>query len=163
MTSEVLFAEAVADQLIAWSRAAAPNETGGILLGILGDDRPWVLCAAEVPSAAPRRYAYELPAGVTRPIVLQARDSDPRVGYLGDWHSHPADSRASLTDLATYRRVLRFAFARSEQAPLLVVVRLSPAGWVPDVMATRSWRRSPMPVTVTLTGAAPPPSLVGER
>ncbi len=155
MSRDVLLAETVAEQLIAWSRDAAPYETGGILLGILGDDRPWVMSAAQVPSAAPQRYAYELPTGATQPIVLLAREADPRIGYLGDWHSHPADSKASLTDLATYKRALRFARLRSEQAPLLVVVRLGPDGWVLDVMATRSWRRPPKPVAFTLTG--PPP------
>lgn len=119
------------------------------------------MSAAQVPSTAPRRYVYELPAGVTTPIVRQARESDPRVGYLGDWHSHPADRQASLTDLQTYRRVLRFAFGRAEQAPLLVVVRLSPGGWVLDVMATRSWRRAPKPVSVTLTGPPAPTSPLG--
>jgi hypothetical protein len=157
MTRDVLLAETVAEQLAAWSNAAAPYETGGILLGVLGDDRPWVMSAAQVPSAAPRRSAYELPAGVTRPIVLHARETDPRVGYLGDWHSHPADSKASLTDLATYKRAVRFARLRSEQAPLLVVVRHGPEGWVPDVMATRSWWRAATPVAFMLTG--PPPAL----
>lgn len=155
MSKRILLSEDVAAKLIAWSDAAAPFETGGILLGILGDGRPWVVSAVQVASAAPRRYAYELPAGVTRPLVLQAQETDPRVGYLGDWHSHPADSKASPTDLETYKRALRFARLRSEQAPLLVVIRLGADGWVPDVLATRSWWRTATPVAFTLTG--PPP------
>ena len=83
MSRDVLLAETVAEQLFAWSRDAAPYETGGILLGVLGDDRPWVM-SAQVPSAAPQRYAYELPTGATQPIVLLARGTDARVGYLGD-------------------------------------------------------------------------------
>ena len=41
------------------------------------------------------------PAGLTTPAVLRARTADHRLGYLGDWHSHPHDVGHSRTDLAS--------------------------------------------------------------
>src|SRR5438309_6929742 len=98
MRDGVLLAELAADKLVERSGSAAPFETGGILLGILGDGKPWIVRAIEIPSGAPAPQAYELPAGVTQCAVREARIEDPRLGYLGDWHSHPADSAASGID-----------------------------------------------------------------
>ncbi len=154
MTGDVLISEAVLDQLKVWSAASAPYETGGILLGILGDERPWIVRAVEVRSRTPRQHAYEVPSGATTAVVLRAREDDGRLGYAGDWHSHPADKPASFIDLRTLRRAVTFAFRHSEPPPILIVVRLAPGGWVVDVTANRAWRQQA--VRVTLTGPHPP-------
>jgi hypothetical protein len=151
-----LLVENVKLQLERWSEAAYPFETGGVLLGITSEDRPWVVMAAQVPSAAPARFSYMLPAGATHFAVEKGRAVDPRVGYLGDWHSHPMDARASLTDLATYGEAFKGAVRRREEAPLMVVVRCSDEGWETDLLARSGLFRPAMPVPFTLTG--PPPA-----
>jgi hypothetical protein len=154
--SQALLFEDVKLQLERWSDAAYPFETGGVLLGILGEGQPWIVMAAQVPSAAPARFSYQLPAGATHLVVEKAREADSRVGYLGDWHSHPMDARASLTDLATYLEVFRRALRRHEETPLMVVVRRAAEGWETDLLARTGLLRPARPVSFVLTG--PPPA-----
>src|SRR3989442_1604254 len=73
---------------------AHPRETGGILLGVWTEGRPWVTHACELrsPDAGPAHYV--LPAGATCNLVEQMQRIDSRVGYLGDWHTHPIDAAA---------------------------------------------------------------------
>ena len=75
-----------------------PDEAGGVLLGVLAGRRPWVTEAIGVPSARPSRSYYELPAGAGRRALDRQRRTDSRLGYLGEWHSHPADVGPSGTD-----------------------------------------------------------------
>jgi hypothetical protein len=162
VSDEVLFSEAAVEQLQAWAEAAAPHETGGILLGMLGDGRRWVTAVREIPSAHPKRDRYQVPANVTNGIVLEARLLDPRVGYLGDWHSHPADSGASGIDLATYLRLLRHALSRAETTPLLVVVRRDADGWQLDLTTAVAWPFRPRSLSMSLVGQPSPPVRAGD-
>jgi hypothetical protein len=65
---------------------------------------------------------------VTPLLVDEERRLDRRVGYLGDWHSHPADAPPSPTDKATLakesRRRGRHATPAQSQ-----LVRDTAAGW----------------------------------
>jgi len=157
LSEEVLFSAAAIEQLQVWAQAAAPHETGGILLGVLADGRRWVAAVREIPSAHPERDRYQVPAGVTNGLVLEARRLDPRLGYLGDWHSHPADSGASGVDLATYLRLLRHALSRGETTPLLVVARRAVDGWQLDLTTAVPWPFRPRALAMTPTGQLSPP------
>lgn len=91
------------EDMIKAAAAAHPNETGGILVGVVvGSDltltRPWVLHAVEVPSRKSGPRHYQLPRGARQRVVLRLRKTDGRLGYLGDWHSHPGDIDPSPTD-----------------------------------------------------------------
>ncbi len=91
------------EDMIKAAAAAYPNETGGILVGVVvGSDpaarRPWVLHAVEVPSRKSGPGHYRLPRGARPRVVMRLRKTDGRLGYLGDWHSHPADIDPSPTD-----------------------------------------------------------------
>jgi hypothetical protein len=157
LSDEVLFSETAVEQLQAWAEAAAPHETGGILLGMLTEGRRWVTDVREIPSARPERDRYQVPASVTNGLVLNARQADRRLGYLGDWHSHAADSAASGIDLTTYLRLLRHAFARAETTPLLVVVRREDGGWHLDLTTAVPWPFRPRTLEMTLAGNPSPP------
>jgi hypothetical protein len=87
-------------ELCARTLAALPNETGGVLLGFLDGERPVVVDAVEHvdPDATPCRY--RLPAEETQRIVEEARGRDDRLGYLGDWHTHPSGAGPSDLDTA---------------------------------------------------------------
>jgi integrative and conjugative element protein (TIGR02256 family) len=119
-TKTIMLAESASATLARLARRAHPNETGGILLGVRNAGRPWITQAVEIPSTDRGRNHYRLPAGTTRAAVDRARDADPRLGYLGEWHSHPSDVAPSPTDRATMRRL---AVRHPRTALVLIVVR----------------------------------------
>jgi integrative and conjugative element protein (TIGR02256 family) len=154
---KVRVVEEAVDQLIKWSDEAAPLETGGVLLGMFADGEPWVTAVAHVDNAERTRSRYELPAGVTQDIVRRARARDDRVGYLGDWHSHPADVGPSSTDLGSLRRIAARAIGMGNRPPIIVVVRRGKGGWGLDGRMALRWPFETRPVDVVLTG---PPATV---
>ena len=117
---QVLVAESASTALRRMAKRAHPKETGGILLGVRNGDRPWVTLAVEIPSPDRGRSHYRMPAGATTPAVVRAREDEPRLGYLGEWHSHPSDVGPSPTDRATMRRL---ALRHPRTGLLLIVVR----------------------------------------
>jgi len=107
------------------AHSAHPVETGGVLLGVYVEgDRPWVVEAVELPSDAATGTSYEVGHDARPQAVDEARRRDPRLGYLGDWHSHPADLGPSTVDVATMRRLSTDPVAACPH-PLLIVVRRS--------------------------------------
>jgi proteasome lid subunit RPN8/RPN11 len=125
-----------------------PFETGGILVGVTEAGCPWITEVIEVHSTDRGTRHYRLPAGATQPAVRAARRRDSRLGYLGDWHSHPGDAGASGIDLATL--AVMTARRRNPPGPTLLVVRRTPSGAV--VEATQFVRASPKTCQVVPTG-----------
>jgi proteasome lid subunit RPN8/RPN11 len=111
--------------LIRTSAMSHPLETGGILAGVLVNGRPWITHVKEIPSRARDHSTYVLPAGETTRAVEALRGSDDRVGYLGDWHSHPANVGTSSLDIRTLKQS---SVTGDVHAPLLVVVRRERVG-----------------------------------
>ncbi len=147
----VLITERAAADLRRFARNADPNETGGILLGVRTAGRPWITLAIEIPTPDRGRSHYRLPAGTTTAAVRSARNEDPRLGYLGEWHSHPADVGPSPTDRATMRRL---ALRSPRTGIVLIVIRHSIDGHRLDVREmTLPFLRSRRSVT---TGDLPP-------
>jgi proteasome lid subunit RPN8/RPN11 len=134
---------------------AHPNETGGILIGVYLDGHPWVTAAIEIESKDRGRHHYKIPFGKTQPAVHATRQNDPRLGYLGDWHSHPRDVGPSTTDLATLG-LISLKHPRSHN-PTLIVVRHTTDGYTLD--ARRITTVAPRPCTIRLTGNVPPLAL----
>lgn len=107
--------------MVAAAEVAHPNEAGGILIGVFdGRGEPCVAEAVELPAERPTTARYVLPAGTTSAAVEQARLRDVRLGYLGEWHSHPSDQPASPTDVQT---MLQLADSTEVRSPVLIVVR----------------------------------------
>lgn len=138
--------------MLAAAAKAHPNETGGILLGVHTDGgHPWVTRAIEIATSDRGHHHYRIPAGTTQARVHAARRTEQRLGYLGDWHSHPANIGPSPTDLAT---LAMYSIKHPRTAnPTLIVVRNTPVGRVVDArrivtVATRS-------CDVQLTGDLP--------
>lgn len=102
------------------ARAAAPCETGGVLVGRVEKGISHITSAIEIPADTPSAHAYRVPGGTTTRVVEQAARDDPGVGYLGEWHSHPSDQSASPTDRET---MLTLTEASGTGLPVLVVVR----------------------------------------
>lgn len=130
---QVRMSENVSAVLRRHAREAEPNETGGILLGVRTNGRPWITHAVEIASQDRGRSHYRLPAGATSPAVDRARQQDPRLGYLGEWHSHPTDVGPSPTDRATMRRL---ALRCLGTGLILIVVRRGQQGHWLDLRET---------------------------
>jgi integrative and conjugative element protein (TIGR02256 family) len=110
--------------LIEQARDAAPNETGGMLMG-------WTMATEIVvthvigpgPGAVFARDHFE-PDGrwQNRHLARIYRASDFTVTYLGDWHSHPrGPARPSSRDRETAGAVSADADARAPE-PLTLLV-----------------------------------------
>ena len=99
--------------------AARPLETGGILVGTEIDRRTTVSGVVEVvdPDAKPNRY--HVAEGLVAEALALAKEADPRVGYLGEWHSHPDGSGPSTLDVAT---MLSIAAGSDCANPVLLLV-----------------------------------------
>lgn len=97
-----------------------PTETGGLLLGWWDGPVPVVADWLEVPDPAARRNRWSRNEDAAADALAAARQSYPsHVGYIGDWHSHPADIGPSRADIRAIRRVSR----QYDDAVALVVVR----------------------------------------
>lgn len=149
----LVLSESAQAAMIGAATKAHPDETGGILVGVYVDNQPWVTRAIEIPSPHRGRHHYKIPAGATQPAVHHARREDIRLGYLGDWHTHPADVGPSPTDLATLA-IFSVQHPRTPN-PTLVVARNTTDGYTLDTRRILSAR--PRPCEVRLAGDLPRP------
>lgn len=134
----VWVSEAAREDMIRAAAAAHPSETGGVLVGVVlgrgrGAGRPWVTHAVEVRSKKSGPGHYELPARARERVVTRLRKNDPRLGYLGDWHSHPANLDPSRTDADSMASASVTGDCRR---PLLLVLRRAADGYQIDA---RQW------------------------
>ncbi len=148
--TDLLLTETAHDVIIRASELADPCEAGGLLLGVHEGRRSWVTHALVIPSGRPSPSHYELPAGVTQPLVRCAQQVDPRLGYIGEWHSHPADQGPSHTDGETMSRLEP---DRRKRSPILLLARRGPKGY--RLKAYRWYRRMRHSPTLRMTGALP--------
>ncbi|MGI5190356.1 Mov34/MPN/PAD-1 family protein [Promicromonospora sp. CA-289599] len=145
---QLILSESAEYGMIRAAIKAHPTETGGILLGVYVDGKPWVTRAIEIPSSDRSRRHYKIPLGATHPAVYTARRDDHRLGYLGDWHTHPANVGPSPKDLATLA-LFSLKHPRAPN-PTLVVVRNTADGHVLDTR--RIVTAAPRPCEIRLAG-----------
>ncbi len=120
-SNELLVAEAVEAQMVNAARNAHPDETGGLLLGVRVGRTFWITEAVEVTTGNRGATSFWLPEGVTSSIVDSARANDARLGYVGEWHVHPANVGPSPKDATTMRRL---SLLMRRRAILMLVVRV---------------------------------------
>lgn len=135
-----------------------PLETGGVLVGVWANDVPWITTAIEISSEDRGPRHFRIPAGTTQDLVARAREDDRRVGYLGDWHSHPLDSPPSKTDLATLG--VHSVVHPLRANPSLIVARRRDSDYVFDVRRVVGFRHVVCSVVATgpLLPEAPEPN-----
>jgi molybdopterin/thiamine biosynthesis adenylyltransferase len=147
------------DQLRQLGRAALPVETGGILLGCHVDGRPVVTGAIEIPDTDATETRYRIPEGATQAAVAAARERDARIGYLGEWHSHPSGKGPSPLDVAAMLALDADADDDTTD-PILVLVEPSSNGQGRlDAFVTRNGRVTP--ASICSTGDLPGPEKRG--
>jgi integrative and conjugative element protein (TIGR02256 family) len=116
--------------------AAQPCETGGLLLGWWDDGRVVVRYAVEVadPNATTNSWSRdEHPAQDALDAAL-ADHEHPWLGYVGDWHSHPAACGPSRQDMTSIQR----ASSEYKQPLVLLVHRVD--GVIEAIVAERGRR-----------------------
>jgi proteasome lid subunit RPN8/RPN11 len=131
-----------------------PNEAGGILVGVhTAGSRPWIVHAVEIPSKNSGGTHYVVPDHHRRDIVDRLRRQyDLRLGYLGEWHSHPFDIGPSETDLASIRAIADDPNAGCAR-PVLLIARRAAGGYVLDALQLN--RRSIRPLDLIAAGPLP--------
>jgi hypothetical protein len=127
-TQYVWLSESAADAIVRAAQARHPNETGGILIGVQAMGRPWVTHAPEVPSHDKGPAHFTVPRGSTHPLVAAFRTLDPRLGFIGDWHTHSRDLGPSPKDLAALRELAQDPAADCPHPLLVVARRVGPDG-----------------------------------
>lgn len=121
----IWMSEEAAEAIGSAARDDHPVEVGGVLVGVRVGRRPWVTEAIAVPSEHQTPTYYELPAGARHAAVDAARQRDERLGYIGDWHAHPADVGASPKDVDTMRRLASDRDAGCARPVLLIARRVA--------------------------------------
>ncbi|MEV7529201.1 Mov34/MPN/PAD-1 family protein [Agrococcus sediminis] len=132
----ILISERAAQAIDSAAVAAYPTETGGLLLGVHAQAGPWITVALVVQPESAGIAHYRIPRGVTPALVEEARAGDPRLGYLGDWHSHPTDTGPSGVDRNTTRRTAE----RLRSPVLLLVARPRRDSYFLDAYEGTRWR-----------------------
>ncbi len=130
-----------------------PRETGGILLGYQEDANVTVTHALVVDGQGASTHRYvrdDVKANALLAEFLAQRADDDPTGYVGEWHSHPAPSGPSPTDVAAMR-----ATAREHDGPITLLV-YAPGGADPFfglITRRQRWRR----ITSKAATVLPPP------
>lgn len=117
----VLLSEQAHDSLRAAGRASRTTERGGILVGYRTAQGVHVEDALTVTDDAAARAHYvrrSKPAQQT--LAAYLRTSDPLIGYVGEWHTHPLPLPPSPRD----RRTMRLIAIRNSNPIALVVAAL---------------------------------------
>jgi proteasome lid subunit RPN8/RPN11 len=155
----IWISESASEEMSTAAAAHHPQEIGGVLVGVASAGRPWVTLAVTVPSTRRTPVYYELPAGARQATVERARRQDARLGYIGDWHSHPLDVGPSDIDRATMA-----ALAEADTdcpRPVLVIARRRDDGYRLDarqqvgaaLRALRTISAGPLPSPQSSQGA----------
>ncbi|MGW6954161.1 SAVED domain-containing protein [Streptomyces chartreusis] len=112
--------QAAYDAIASATAQQLPRETGGILLGYQEDDNVVVTHALVVDGQGATTHKYvrdDVTANALLTEFLAQRAEDDPTGYVGEWHSHPAPSGPSQTDIAAMQ-----ATARGHNGPVALLV-----------------------------------------
>lgn len=133
---DVLLTGPVRDEMRSAAAAAAPKETGGLLLGWWDGPGVVVRHAVEVPDRRATRASWTRRPRVARRVLRQALDEfdHPLLGYVGDWHAHPVVCAVSSRDVDS------IVETSSQYDGALVLLVQLPDGSI-DVRAAQSGRR----------------------
>lgn len=138
--------------ITAAAAAARPRETGGILLGWWDGGQVAVRHAVEVPDPEATAASWsrdELRAQVALDAAL-AEHEHPWLGYVGDWHSHPAACGPSAQDLVSIRRA-----SRQYDQPLVLLIHRGD-DVIDTIGAHREHRRQTTPPATVTEGPSTP-------
>lgn len=110
MTAELLVESAAWETILGAAGEDAMRETGGVLLGWRHDRGVYVHEALVVPDSHAKHTFYRRrhkPATEALDAAFAALPDASPIGYVGEWHSHPAPTGPSWVDRFEMRRISR--------------------------------------------------------
>ena len=114
----ILITATALDAAITDGLAGLPQETGGILLGFRTPHMVVVTRTLTVPDPHSSRYSYRRHRRRAQAQMAAAGfAATPAIGYVGEWHTHPADCPPSRTDIQALT-----ATAKLATAPVALIV-----------------------------------------
>lgn len=106
----MLIARAALDTVLDAGQQALPLETGGILLGFRTPGTIVITRALIVPDPNGSHRSYLRHRRRAQSLMATAfADAPVVVGYVGEWHTHPADAPPSQTDRRALGAIARLA------------------------------------------------------
>jgi integrative and conjugative element protein (TIGR02256 family) len=126
----------LANQMLAAVQAHGDRETGGMLVGYEGDERPEEVVVTSLiaggPNASHREYTFRPDGRWQRKELARLYAASGRVmTFIGDWHSHPHGlPLPSPTDLKTAARTAANKRARAPRPLTLIVGRDKEGDWL---------------------------------
>jgi hypothetical protein len=120
-------AETVARRLQSLRQDKLPDETGGILLGVVDHARKRIEVSIGLeapPDSSASPSSFERGVQGTIDCIAQARSlTMHQLTYIGEWHSHPRGARTtlSITDAAQLI-ALRGELMAEQRPPVMVIV-----------------------------------------
>lgn len=144
----VWLSEDVIDEMASEAATAAPNETGGMLLGWENDERNEVVVLALIgpgPAASHSPSSFQPDSGWQQAQLDAAyKQSSGIVTYLGDWHVHPSGGFGmSRRDRRTMAKTASHADARCPR-PLMALLAREPGRYVLGVWIWEATRTRPI-------------------
>lgn len=113
---EIRILSSVANQMDTEARQYAPNETGGVLIGKVFENRKTVVISRILPPPSDSvrtetKFVLGI-KGLKEEVEKIQKASGQTLCYLGTWHSHPRGGQASEDDRQTLKRMveLRLGF-----------------------------------------------------
>jgi hypothetical protein len=124
----IISAALAAAEEAAYSRI--PRETGGILLGFRSLNGVYVADVAEVPDDHSTGNRFVLREDSREKALARYRHEAPPecpFGYVGNWHSHPAQAHASSRDMRTLRQEAKTA---QDLIAMMILMRAPTGSWL---------------------------------
>jgi len=142
----------VANEIVQYAVEKWPQETGGMLVGYIGENGDGVVSRiiGPGPGAFHSRYGFKPDHDYQiQQLEMFFRESGGADDYLGDWHTHPAGSNSmSWKDRRTLTRIAR-STAKTLPKPFMLIFSMEKEGWIPGAHQFESlpkrWFR---PVTI---------------
>jgi integrative and conjugative element protein (TIGR02256 family) len=131
----IRYDEKLTDQMRAMSHIAAPNETGGVLFGVLDRERTTcsvVLASASPPDSEEWPNAYIRGAEGLKALVDDvATITAGQLHYVGEWHSHPpgCSNNPSDTD-GEALRILTEIMGQEGLPAIAFIIGKEPTPWI---------------------------------
>jgi integrative and conjugative element protein (TIGR02256 family) len=102
------------------AKEAEPYETGGLLMGWWDKNTIIIEGAITVndPKATETSWVRHEDMAQQKLDDVRSGDHDEIVGYVGDWHCHPANFSASYTDICSLKKN-----SKQYNLPVVLIVR----------------------------------------
>lgn len=123
--SKIWLSETIAKRILGASERAYPLETGGILAGVSVENHPWITHSIEIRSKNRDESHYTPPKDSRSRAINRLRKLNPKLGYIGEWHTHHARVGPSYPDIQSIKGIGKDVGLRKLPVVLMLSMRTS--------------------------------------